>query len=60
MMAKYTHTPIEFFTKLYWREGLAYFLDIVQLAQEEKDQLDSSSAPAQFDPTALAQRFQGI
>lgn len=60
MMAKYTHTPINFFAELYWKEGMAYFLDIVQLAQEEKDALDSTSKPAQFDPAALSRSFQGF
>jgi hypothetical protein len=60
MMAKYTHTPIDFFAKLYWREGLAYYLDIAQLAQEEKDAMDSSSRPTPFDPAAMSQSFQGL
>jgi hypothetical protein len=43
-MAKYTSTSIEFFLKLSWREGLAYFIEVAQLLQEEKDQMESSSS----------------
>jgi hypothetical protein len=41
-MAKYTSTSIEFFLKLDWKEGMAYFCEVAQLAQEEKDQMESN------------------
>jgi hypothetical protein len=41
-MAKYTSTSIEFFLKLNWKEGMAYFSEVAQMLQEEKDQVDSS------------------
>jgi hypothetical protein len=41
MMAKYTTTSMEFFLKLHWREGMMYYLDIVNLSEEENEQLQS-------------------
>ena len=53
MMAKYTKTSIAFFLKLSWKEGMAYFHDISELAQAERDALDDSKTQAQqrFDPS---------
>jgi hypothetical protein len=51
-MAKYTSTPIDFFLKLNWREGMAYFNDVAQLLEEEKNQMESSTKPAPFDVSA--------
>jgi hypothetical protein len=43
---------MEFFLRLSWREGLAYFIEVAQLAQEEKDQMETSTKPAPFDVAA--------
>jgi hypothetical protein len=51
-MAKYTSTSIEFFLKLSWKEGMAYFTEVAQMLQEEKDQVESSTKPAPFDVAA--------
>lgn len=48
-MAKYTSTSIEFFLKLSLRDGMAYFAEVSQLSQEERDQVESSSKPPPFD-----------
>jgi hypothetical protein len=51
-MAKYTKTSIEFFLKLHWKEGMAYFYDIAEMMQEEAEELESSTKPKPFDPSA--------
>jgi hypothetical protein len=51
-MAKYTSTPISFFLKLSWKEGMAYLVDISQLMQDERDQIESTTKPAPFDVAA--------
>ena len=48
-MAKYTSTSMEFFMKLHWNEGMAYFHEIAKLMQEEREQMEQSNKPPSFD-----------
>lgn len=57
-MAKYTSTPMDFFLRLSWKEGMAYFIDVSQMIQEERDQIESSSKATSFDASAL-QKWRG-
>lgn len=42
-MAKNSHTSIEFFMRLKWKEGIAWMMEMSQLAAEEAAQLEGQS-----------------
>lgn len=42
-MARFTKTPIDFFLKLTWKEGMMYYSDIAQMVQEEKEAMDEAT-----------------
>jgi hypothetical protein len=44
-MAKYTTTSMDFFLKLPWREGMQYYLDISEIAEEENERIESAAGP---------------
>jgi len=56
-LSKYTKTSIEFFLKLQWKEGMMWFVDVAEMAQEEKDALEERT-PQVPDP-AQWHRWRG-
>jgi hypothetical protein len=51
-MAKYTSTSLDYFEKLGWKKGMAYFHDIAEMMREEAEELEASTKPKPFDPSA--------
>lgn len=54
MMAKYTSTSIGFFMALNWRAGMQYYLDVVEMSQEENEAMQSQQ------PKGVPQGLDGV